>query len=309
MANDQQQINSVSEVLKSNEKVRTFGEFIKQEIFHLNFYRVHMIYFISVTLIASVIIYGEGLANSDEVKGSKLAYIDALFLSCSAMTTTGLNTVNLGDLTGFQQAVLCLLLFIGSIPFVSMFVVVCRLYFFRRRLNALVKHSRAAHRIRQDIEERKMPSNDFIDTSTRETHDAHGIRQRLTASGKVTCKSTKSATMQRRSYQSGFGSWPAFWESRRLRGWVKQLFARSQRVAPKDHKAYLSFEPQMDERGRFDRLNEEERAEIGGVEYRALTILLGLLIAYQLLWTILGTIFLLPYSYKQMREGKRKKSL
>ena len=45
--------------------------------------------------------------------------------------STGLNTVNLGSLTGFQQAVLCILLIIGNIPFVSLFVVVVWMIYLR----------------------------------------------------------------------------------------------------------------------------------------------------------------------------------
>lgn len=50
-----------------------------------------MSYFLVVIAISSVIMYGEGLANDkDEIGGTKLRYIDALFLCTSAMTTTGL---------------------------------------------------------------------------------------------------------------------------------------------------------------------------------------------------------------------------
>ena len=65
----------------------------KNEVFQLNFYRAHMLYFIIVILVSSVIVYGEGIADNDHgVNGpsmSKLRYVDALFLCCSAMTTTG----------------------------------------------------------------------------------------------------------------------------------------------------------------------------------------------------------------------------
>ena len=50
--------------------------------------------------------------------------------------------MDLGDLSGFQQAVLCVLLIIGSIPFVSMVVVLIRLSMFRKRMSEVVKHSR-----------------------------------------------------------------------------------------------------------------------------------------------------------------------
>lgn len=67
-----------------------FLKYLKDEIFTLNFYRAHMLYFIVIIAISSVIVYGEGVKNGPtEYRGSHLTYINALFLTCSAMTTTG----------------------------------------------------------------------------------------------------------------------------------------------------------------------------------------------------------------------------
>jgi hypothetical protein len=67
-----------------------FVKYLKEEVFKLNFYRAHMLYFIVVIGITSVVVYGAGLANGPkELGGIHLTYTDALFLCCSAMTTTG----------------------------------------------------------------------------------------------------------------------------------------------------------------------------------------------------------------------------
>lgn len=67
-----------------------FLNYMKDEFLTLNFYRAHMLYFIVVIAISSVIVYGEGVKNGPrEYSGSHLSYMDALFLTCSAMTTTG----------------------------------------------------------------------------------------------------------------------------------------------------------------------------------------------------------------------------
>ena len=130
-----------------------FLAYLRDDVFQLNFYRLHMLYFIVVIFISSVIVYGEGLRDaSSEVNGTKLRYIDALFLCCSAMTTTGLNTVNLGALTAFQQAMLCILMLIGNIIFVSTFVVIIRRHYFRRKLDDIVQHSKSGREILKDIE-------------------------------------------------------------------------------------------------------------------------------------------------------------
>ena len=67
-----------------------FLTYLKDDFFRLNFYRAHMLYFVVVIAISSVIVYGEGVKNGPkEYRDSHLSYMDALFLTCSAMTTTG----------------------------------------------------------------------------------------------------------------------------------------------------------------------------------------------------------------------------
>ena len=64
-----------------------FLHYLRNEILQLNFYRAHMLYFILCIALSSVIVFGAGLEHS--TSGARLSYIDALFLCCSAMTTTG----------------------------------------------------------------------------------------------------------------------------------------------------------------------------------------------------------------------------
>jgi hypothetical protein len=67
-----------------------FLKYLRDEFTTLNFYRAHMLYFIVVIAISSVILYGVGIARGPkEYAGDHLTYIDALFLATSAMTTTG----------------------------------------------------------------------------------------------------------------------------------------------------------------------------------------------------------------------------
>lgn len=67
-----------------------FLKYLRQDVFKLNFYRAHMLYFVAVIAISSVVVYGQGIANGPkEIGGAHLTYMDALFLCCSAMTTTG----------------------------------------------------------------------------------------------------------------------------------------------------------------------------------------------------------------------------
>jgi hypothetical protein len=83
--------DSNDEHLSPHQAKQHFIKYIRNELFTLNFYRAHMLYFIVVIAISSVIVYGEGVKNGpkDGYYDSHLSYMDALFLTCSAMTTTG----------------------------------------------------------------------------------------------------------------------------------------------------------------------------------------------------------------------------
>ncbi len=179
------------EVRRPQQAKQQFLAFLRDDVFRLNFYRFHMLYFIVVILVFSLILYGEGIANgATEINGAKLRYIDALFLCCSAMTTTGLNTVNLGSLTSFQQAMLCVLLLIGNVVFVSTFVVIIRLHFVRRKLADVVEHSKSGRKVLRDIESRerqqssnskRSPSGDHTSNGQGSSRDSRGaMRKRLT---------------------------------------------------------------------------------------------------------------------------------
>ena len=74
----------------------------------LNFFRIHLLFFTFVPLVFSAIFW----ASNGEFP---VQYIDALFMCYSAMTVTGLSTVNLSSLTGWQQAILFVLMLLGDV--------------------------------------------------------------------------------------------------------------------------------------------------------------------------------------------------
>jgi hypothetical protein len=81
---------AIEELRNPRQAKDDFIQYLKKEVFSLNFYRAHMLYFVIVIAVSSVIVWGQGLADGPkEVGGAHMAYIDALFLCCSAMTTTG----------------------------------------------------------------------------------------------------------------------------------------------------------------------------------------------------------------------------
>ncbi|ORX40999.1 cation transport protein-domain-containing protein [Kockovaella imperatae] len=91
----------------------------------LNFYRVHVIYFTITPLVFSAILWASA------TDGFTIEYIDSLFICMSAMTVTGLATINLSTLSGFQQTLLLILMLIGNPPVISLVTIIVRRHFFR----------------------------------------------------------------------------------------------------------------------------------------------------------------------------------
>jgi potassium uptake Trk family protein len=302
-----------------------FIKYFRHEIFTLNFYRAHMLYFIIVIAISSVIVYGAGIAHGPKGVGEDhLTYMDALFLCTSAMTTTGmsvccfrrfhgtdmrkgLNPVDLGDLSGFQQAVLCVLMILGSIPFVSAWVVLIRRTLFRKKMADVVKHSRTMQRLVEDIEEsHRNDQGASTSTSSPHPHGEHGQTSKGKQNQRQRDRSPRMQPLSKRRtfhHQSGFGFVPTPWETKLARSFFSRTVDRlTSELKPENH-GYLSFKPRLDSKGRFLELSEHDRLELGGVEYRALQALLFILIGYQVFWYTMGTVFLVPYAYRSATKA------
>jgi hypothetical protein len=80
----------IEELQNPGKAKKDFMRYLRHEFITLNFYRAHMLYFICVIAISSVIVYGVGVTHGPkEYRNDHLTYMDALFLCTSAMTTTG----------------------------------------------------------------------------------------------------------------------------------------------------------------------------------------------------------------------------
>ncbi|KAF2029479.1 potassium transport protein-like protein 1 [Setomelanomma holmii] len=288
--------------LRSPRKAKDdFLHYLRHEFSTLNFYRAHMLYFIVVIAISSVILYGVGIARGPkDYRDDHLTYVDALFLCTSAMTTTGLNPVDLSDLGGFQQAVLCILMILGSIPFVSAWVVLIRRTFFRKKMADVIKHSRTMRRLVQDIEQSHRQGA-VASTSSSSPAPIEDTRQTTRGKKMRRDRSPKMQPLSKRRtfhHQTGFGFIPTPWETKLARSFFSRMFDRFTSELKPEHHDYLSFKPHLDSKGRFLELSEHDRLELGGVEYRALQTLLLILVGYQVFWYTIGTIFLVPYAYR-----------
>ncbi|KAH6615415.1 cation transport protein-domain-containing protein [Chaetomium sp. MPI-SDFR-AT-0129] len=99
----------------------------------LNFITIHYAYFITVCLISSLIFWGSSSP------AQSISYTDSLFLVVSAMTESGLNTVNLSQMTTWQQIMLFLLIIFGSSIWVSIWTIMARKHVFEKRFRDVVR--------------------------------------------------------------------------------------------------------------------------------------------------------------------------
>lgn len=102
--------------------------------------RLHYAYFTTLALLASLVFYlcGDRPLGEDGTERARAGYVDGLFLVVSALTSTGLTTLPLSRVSGAQQAVLCLLMVLGSAIWVSFWMLLFR----RRREAELPKRER-----------------------------------------------------------------------------------------------------------------------------------------------------------------------
>ncbi|KAI4199851.1 MAG: hypothetical protein LQ348_001821 [Seirophora lacunosa] len=123
-------------------------DFISSQLPPANFITLHYAYFIGVSFLASLIFWGSSTPPRN------VSYTDSLFFTVSAMTLTGLNTVNLSEINTFQQVILFLLLLLGSAITVSMVVVFVRLKAFERRFKTIVEEEKRKQKERGSLRRR-----------------------------------------------------------------------------------------------------------------------------------------------------------
>lgn len=99
-------------------------------------------------MLASLIFWGSS------TPAKSISYTDSLFLVVSAMTLTGLNTVNLSEINTFQQFILFLLITLGSTILVSIAVVFVRLKAFERRFKTIVEEEKRKQKERGSLRRR-----------------------------------------------------------------------------------------------------------------------------------------------------------
>lgn len=202
----------------------------KQGYFKPNFYRVHVIYFIFTILLTTVILWGSGVNgnSNDEDARFRLSFTDALFLCTSAMTNTGLNTVNLSSITAFQQSILCILMLIGNLTIVSTGTILVRRHFIRKYMQEFLSRHEGGRKMLTEIDREE---NGNLKPSTSGTDRPNStVRQRR---------------LERQPEQTKTPRAPWNWSV--MRDLRSKLGALDRPVEDRPHH-YLSFKPSVDHR-------------------------------------------------------------
>lgn len=126
-----------------HEKLDKIATAVKPYIPPVNFITLHYAYFIAVTIIGTLIFWGA----SHPAKS--VGWWDSMFMVMSALTASGLNTVNLSQLTIFQQVELAVLMMLGSQVLVSYFTIAFRKHIFEKRFEDIVRTEKENRRAKK----------------------------------------------------------------------------------------------------------------------------------------------------------------
>ncbi|ROW08609.1 hypothetical protein VPNG_06205 [Cytospora leucostoma] len=293
----------------------------------INFITMHYAYFIFLGLIFAIILWGTAQNPGD------ISFMDSLYLVASAFTTSGLNPVNLSQLTTGQQVILAIMMILGSPIPISLFTIWLRTRIFEDRFEDIVKNERnrkmqatgtvvgmagamiglpvmssfrGAHKRRDtagslgsrkhwqraeaDAFELSGPGHPHPppapprgrDPEAATTHTTTHEHLNPIQEGQKLENVTSAPARQVSPVSYMTRRRPATRDSSRLgnpEGFDFGTFVKENKKS-------------IGRNGQFFDLTEEQREYLGGVEYRALKVLFGIVIVYFVLWQLLGCIAL-----------------
>ncbi|KAF2639691.1 TrkH-domain-containing protein [Massarina eburnea CBS 473.64] len=293
----------------------------------INFITVHYSYFIATTVVGAAIFWG---ASSPP---KSISWWDSLFMTMSAMTGSGLNTVNVSQLTTFQQLELMILMMMGSQVLVSYFTIAFRKHIFEKRFEDIVEMEREKRkktsqigsvvgmtgamfglpvmssfgkgRKPRSIKRKSDPGPEATNIALEDTSALNP--QRLSAGrsqqhvgflepireGKSLDEPPDGATTGHSIYQVHSHQSHQSGSTRR-----RPLSIDSKTAAGFNLRTFVSEQKtNIGKKGQFFNLSSDEREYLGGVEYRSLKFLSFFVISYFLLWQLLGAITLGAYMW------------
>ncbi|EXF83404.1 potassium transport protein 1 [Colletotrichum fioriniae PJ7] len=289
----------------------------------LNFITAHYVYFVLTGLIFAGIFHGLSHSAND------VSFIDSLFLVISAFTTSGLNTVDISKLSTAQQAIMAMMMVLGSPVFVSIFTIWLRARVFEKRFEDIVRAERnrrikktgamvgmagamiglpvmssfkgSKRKQKKSRHERQAEADAFQLTGSTSHEKGHGRSQSQTTHR----ESGPSGMLEPIEEGQRLGFSTSFTEPLSPKSAAttrRRPFSRDdsrQSVSEGfDFKTFIhENKKSVGRNGQFFDLTEEQREYLGGVEYRALKILFTIVCIYFILWQLLGAITLGAWSY------------
>ncbi|KAI5926317.1 cation transport protein-domain-containing protein [Camillea tinctor] len=118
------------------DKLKSVAHTVKPYLPPVNYITLHYAYFIGTTIVGTLIFWGSS------VPAYSIGWWDSAFMVMSAITATGLNTVNVSQLTTFQQVELLVLMMMGSQVLISYVTIAFRKHIFEKRFEDIVKVER-----------------------------------------------------------------------------------------------------------------------------------------------------------------------
>lgn len=280
----------------------------------VNFITMHYTYFGLVGLVVSVVFWGASRPSQS------VSFIDSLFLVMSAFTTSGLNTVNLSQLTTAQQAILALMMILGSPVWVSLFTIWFRTHVFEKRFEDIVtmrrnqrsKNMKTVIGMAGAMFGTPVLSAFRHPARKRNHHPGHARRPSAASMHASPARAhwaqekdleTPTSPRQLNTIREGqpFGAStttsaqplsPVSLPNRR-RPVDQDDTQRGDLSDGFDFNTFLrEHKKSIGRNGQFFDLTEDERDYLGGFEYGALRILFTIVAVYFVLWQVLGAITL-----------------
>ncbi|KAK4187817.1 cation transport protein-domain-containing protein [Podospora australis] len=268
----------------------------------LNFITVHYAYFISVCLVMSLVFWGSSNPSRS------LSYTDSLFLVVSAMTEAGLNTVNLSQVTSWQQTMLFLLVIFGSSIWVSIWTVIARKRAFEQRFKDVMRteRMRTANRggsaislpRRQHLLSFRMAglstgSTEFTSIPTRD--DPLGLEETTPVALQDRPSSPPHIVFADDPHPGTRGTATStatqYRDTQPNRRVLNDGELAEGDKRDGDMRHFLTRHP-GGRNAQFYNLSRAEREHLGGCEYRALKVLAVIVPLYFVLWQLLGCLAL-----------------
>jgi hypothetical protein len=278
-----------------------------------------------------------------------LSYIDALLLASGAATQTGLNPIDLKELHLSQQVTLWLVPMITNVVFLHSLLVLVRIYWFRKRFQSAIRDAKAIchdqrRKMNQRLEfEERRPiglNRTITDTTTNTTSTAFDTSERDDEEQPLLSDSDDSISPKASPHTHANSRSPVgyqtfkpaavgpsspritFFESNRdneARQKRRSSFSRRRSFSEAVNEAF----PLLDSPGlpalpslmwqhsiaSYTDWDEDQKEELGGIEYRALKTLMVILVCYFVAFHLLGIILFIPWILLDSHYGQMVKNI